>query len=333
MLTTGAGSYGTSVAAPPTAPVLSWITPNTDNTPDFSIVIDDTVGTNDNLQFQTATAGTSFASPTTTNHTITSGEDTANSITLGLSSLTNGNYEARCRLSKAATPTNWSAWSNVVSFDIAVSAGPVAITCTDHKIDPSDSNTYSFAAVAFGATGGRTVIGVAVRIAGSVGAVSAANINGSITLTQLGQFLGAGGAHRIVFLGASGLAITSGTVNITLDGAGATRCGLGAWRVANAASLTPSDVQSSDGSAGATVTVPANGGAIGMSIGLGDGAHSSDYTWVGLSTEDFDEVVEGTVMHSGAHQNFTTGGATAMNDTSTSGTTTTTTTLFAAWGP
>jgi hypothetical protein len=51
---------------------------------------------------------------------ITSGEDAANEIDLALGSLSNGDYEARCLVSRGSVA---SGWSNTVSFTIGIATG------------------------------------------------------------------------------------------------------------------------------------------------------------------------------------------------------------------
>lgn len=116
-LASGEGVGGGGVTAP-TAPVLAWVSANTDTTPEFTIDIDDTVAEGDTLTFQRQANGGDWSSPTETSSVITAGEDLANEISLALAELPAGDYEARCRVVVDGVP---SAWSNVVDFDIAAS--------------------------------------------------------------------------------------------------------------------------------------------------------------------------------------------------------------------
>ncbi len=106
------GSSGTL----PTTPVLAITSLSTDNTPEFTIDVDDTVVAGDTVRLQVAATGTAFASPISdTTHTITSGEDAANEIDLSLVALPNATYDARALVHH----TTDSAWSNTVTFTIA----------------------------------------------------------------------------------------------------------------------------------------------------------------------------------------------------------------------
>jgi hypothetical protein len=108
------GRSGTSSG--PTAPVLAIISLTTDNTPEFTIDVDDTVVAGDSVRLQVQAAGGDWSSPVSdTTHVITSGEDAANEVDLALTALANGNYEARANV----THTTVSSWSNTVSFTIA----------------------------------------------------------------------------------------------------------------------------------------------------------------------------------------------------------------------
>ena len=118
----GFGRLGgaTSGGSLPTAPVLAmdplWTT--ADDTPDFTIDIDDTVTAGDSVRLQIQAAGGDWSSPVSdTNHVITSPEDAANEVDLSLTALANADYEARANV----THTNTSNWSNTVSFTISAS--------------------------------------------------------------------------------------------------------------------------------------------------------------------------------------------------------------------
>jgi hypothetical protein len=123
----------------PTAPVLAmdpaWVT--TDNTPDFTIDIDDTVGAGDSVRLQVQAAGGDWSSlVSNTTHTITAGEDTANEIDLALAALPNGNYEARANVTDGGGTSNWS---NIVSFTIAAVSNAIELEDTADVIELEDS--------------------------------------------------------------------------------------------------------------------------------------------------------------------------------------------------
>jgi hypothetical protein len=126
----------------PTAPVLAmdaaWVT--TDATPDFTIDVDDTIGAGDSVQLQIAVALTSFAAPVDdVTHVITAPEDAANEINVASGSVSNGDYEARARVSDG-TP---SAWSNTVPFTVAaVASGHGLLWGTDAIVWGADYMTW-----------------------------------------------------------------------------------------------------------------------------------------------------------------------------------------------
>jgi len=117
-----------SGSAAPTAPVLamhpSWVT--TDNEPDFTVTIDDTVAAGDTTRLQVQAAGGDWSVlVSNTTHVITAPEDAANEMDLALAALPNAAYEARANVTDGVLTSNWS---NTVPFPVAaVSSGGAAI--------------------------------------------------------------------------------------------------------------------------------------------------------------------------------------------------------------
>lgn len=102
----------------PTAPVLAITSGSSDDTPEFTIDVDDTVAAGDSVRLQIQVSGGSWSSLVSdTTHVITSPEDSANEIALSLSSLPNGDYDARANVTHGGT----SPWSNTVTFTISAS--------------------------------------------------------------------------------------------------------------------------------------------------------------------------------------------------------------------
>ena len=113
------GSASGSAPVAPTAPVLAmdpaWVT--TDNEPDFTIDVDDTVEAGDDVRLQVQVAGGDWSVLVSdTTHDITAPEDAANEIDLALAALPNANYEARANVTDGVVTSNWS---NTVSFTVA----------------------------------------------------------------------------------------------------------------------------------------------------------------------------------------------------------------------
>ena len=124
----GSGLLGSASGSVPSisAPVLamhpSWVT--TDNEPDFTITVDDTVEAGDDVRLQVQVSGGDWSSPVSdTTHDITAPEDAADEIDLALAALSNANYEARANVTDGVVTSNWS---NTVSFTVAASAPPSA---------------------------------------------------------------------------------------------------------------------------------------------------------------------------------------------------------------
>lgn len=109
----------------PTAPVLTITSASSDDTPEFTIDIDNTVTAGDSIRLQIQVAGGDWSSLVSdTTHDITAPEDAANEINLALAALANGNYEARCNVTDGVLTSNWS---NTVSFTISGATGNTAV--------------------------------------------------------------------------------------------------------------------------------------------------------------------------------------------------------------
>lgn len=114
------GSRGAG-ASRPSAPVLAmdpaWT--SADNTPDFTIDVDETVTAGDTVTLQVQVDGGNWSSLIVNSaHVITSGEDSANQVDLATGSIAGGSYEARAKVHHSTD----SAWSNTVSFTVDSSA-------------------------------------------------------------------------------------------------------------------------------------------------------------------------------------------------------------------
>jgi hypothetical protein len=127
---------GSGLSTPVLAMHPSWVT--TDNEPDFTITVDDTVVAGDDVRLQVQVAGGDWSSPVSdTTHEITVPEDAANAIDLALAALPNANYEARANVTDGAVTSNWS---NTVSFTIAaVVSNAVELEDTTDLIELEDT--------------------------------------------------------------------------------------------------------------------------------------------------------------------------------------------------
>jgi len=127
------GSFANATGSAPallTAPVLamhpSWVT--TDNEPDFTVTVDDTVASGDTIRLQVQAAGGDWSSlVSNTTHVITAPEDAANEMDLALAALPNANYEARANVTDGVLTSGWSNGGVPLSFTIAAVSSGAAI--------------------------------------------------------------------------------------------------------------------------------------------------------------------------------------------------------------
>jgi hypothetical protein len=135
------GGGAPSISAPVLAMDPAWVT--TDNEPDFTIDVDDTVTAGDTVRLQVQAAGGDWSSlVSNTTHIITAPEDVANEIDLELAALPNANYEARANVTDGVST---SGWSNTVSFTIAAVTANQRISSTGNNRISSAGNNRIFA--------------------------------------------------------------------------------------------------------------------------------------------------------------------------------------------
>lgn len=137
------GALGTGQGATLEAPVLAmdpaWT--SADSTPDFLLSwVSFNVLTDDVITIQVQADGGSWSSFEINNdHTVTAGEEAAGYVALGLSALTNGDHEARAKVTRG---TAFSNWSNTVSFTVAAVSDREWVAGSDY-IYSSATRTYA----------------------------------------------------------------------------------------------------------------------------------------------------------------------------------------------
>lgn len=121
-----------SAAEPPPAPILDWTSDSSVTSPQFNVDIDSSVGEGDKFQLEYQTAGGDWSGATVVNHAFTGDEDLTATIAMEIGDLADGDYDVRCRVAFAASPTTWSDWSNVETITILFVASPtVFFSATD----------------------------------------------------------------------------------------------------------------------------------------------------------------------------------------------------------
>jgi hypothetical protein len=204
-------------------------------------------------------------------------------------------------------------------------AAVVAITSVAHAVSGTDAASYTFSAQTLGV--GKIVVGATARRVAGASSFTGCTING-VAADQIVQ-LGNAGVTNHAALYIADCTVATGDVVVTFDQT-MLRCGIGIWLMTGAASSVASDSDSSTAEPGAvTLTVPANGGAIGVACCTS----GTSTTWTGL-TENYDEEVEGAsaFFQSGASTTSAGGGNIAMQS-DWSAAPSNPMTVFASWGP
>lgn len=214
----------------------------------------------------------------------------------------------------------------------------VSIVGTDHKVDPTDLQVFTFSACALGtaSAGRRIIVGVSGRASSASAAVSSITVGG-VSATKVIEALDSS------FHNSAGLWIAdvpngaTGDVVVTF-GAVVQRAGICVWSMTGAASAVASDTDSNNTTAAnvavitKTLTIPTRGGAIGYSFGTFAGGTTA--SWTNLTEPSgFDEILEASNNHTGASDNFAVGADTDLTVTWSTTSTTPAVAVFASWGP
>ena len=239
----------------------------------------------------------------------------------------NNTYVVDVRATDSATNTADQTITITVT-DVA-EGGAVDISFTDSSVITTDLSTYTFSTQALGAEAADRKIIVGMGHRGTNTNITSITVAG-VAATSVVEAPASGlQSDRACIYIADVPTGTTGDVVVTFS-AGQTRCGIGVWRMTGAASSTPTDtgVSAADPATN-TLTISANGGGVGYGFSVGATATA---TWGGLTSEDFDEVVEATITHTGAHLNSVAGGDIAA-ECNWSGAGAPMNVAFASWAP
>lgn len=221
----------------PNTPTLTITSSIIDNTPDFALYGDFFV--NDVIQFETQTAGAGWSAPTTSTHTVTSGELAGANISLGLSAFANGNYEARLKYRRPGSP--FSAYSNVVAFTIAVPSAAYVWRATQNGNSDSNGTDIVDYTVDIGPAAADKVILIAASVAQSAATlamtIDPSGANTPLTLADLYQPSG-GTTMAWCYLSVPALA-NQHTFRMTTSGAAWINRDISVWTLTGLASQTP----------------------------------------------------------------------------------------------
>ena len=121
------GEKGAGGVVPPLTPIITLTSAPENATPQFMVA--GTFQSDDVVQFETQQSGGDWSSSTTIQHIVTQTEVAASYLELVLSTLTNGNYNARAKIIRGELV---SQYSNVLSFTIFV---PVILNPMGMNID------------------------------------------------------------------------------------------------------------------------------------------------------------------------------------------------------
>lgn len=239
---------------------------------------------------------------------------------------TNNTYVASVRATSIATGETTDQTVTITVTDVA-DAAVVDITFTDSSVDPTDLTTYTFSAQAFGAEAADRKIIVGISNRGLNFGITSVTIGGVAATSVVQSPAGAATDKASIFIADVPTGATGDVVIVF--GGGMTRVGIGVWRMVGASTSTPTDTgTSATDPATTTLTIAANGGGVGCGLSVGV---TSTATWAGLA-EDYDEVVESTITHTGAHLNSVAGGDIAVSCDWT-GTPSPGVAAFASWPP
>lgn len=212
-----------------------------------------------------------------------------------------------------------------------VLAKAVRLSFAAHVEDATDQTVYSggvWNGVALGMEKGnrKIVLGIVGRnsIARTISSVTVGGFSLAAAATQTGD---TGNDVAALWIGDVPSGAT-GNIIITWSGS-MQRCGAGVWAMYGAASSTPADTKGgSTQTTNVSLTVPARGVGIGVSLGVG----GTSATWTNM-TEEYDISVETTVIHSGADLTSSSGAIVSVTAAWLAAPSTSAPAILASWGP
>jgi hypothetical protein len=206
----------------------------------------------------------------------------------------------------------------------AAAAAAVTFGAVTNVESTANASTYTFTnAAPAAASDGDWLICIGYRGGGAtINSVTAKGV------ACTSRYEGNNSTNKVAIYSVPLTAAGAGDVVVTLA-LTADRCGIGVMEIIGAASLVPTDtdIDTSADPNDVTLTVPANGAAVGLVVATS----ATSYTWTGL-TEAFDVDVESGVIFSVATLESVAGGGIAIQ-ADAAGSATNSVMICAAWGP
>lgn len=170
---------------------------------------------------------------------------------------------------------------------------PVALTFTDSSVNANNLEEYTFNTQAIGtASADRHVIVALVYTEAASDTLTSVTVAGQSCTVVVNSTSGSGDS-AIAITDAPVTSGTTATIVCSFSGSGPTNCGIGVYSITGLGSTTPVDTDTTTtDNTGLTLNVEADGAVIGVS----SQASGATATWTNI-TENYDEVIETSVMH------------------------------------
>lgn len=184
---------------------------------------------------------------------------------------------------------------------------PVTINYVGTTVDTGDTSTYTFTNHAIGTASADRVVLVAVCVRSATAGISISSMTiGGVSATELVEASTGANVTSAIY----GLLVTSGTTAtiVVTPSNSSQRCAVSVFEMTGTGGATTTSATATDTSppSSTTITIPANGAAVGLSFATSGSAVGTG-TWAGL-TEDNDADLENTNNHySAAHLNSVSG--------------------------
>jgi hypothetical protein len=270
-----------SAAATLSAPVLTWTSPQTDSTPEFTAdFTTPQVGDVVTLQLASDSGFTTGVQPFT--HTLDSTDVSNLSINLGITTQTNGTYYARIKQSRGGTD---SAWSSTVTVTIAVVAGnPAGYTKTDSAVATGlgfGSTTQTFTGKNIGIAESGRIVSVMVAAQLNTGNARITGVSvGGVALTKRTTAPAGTNVDTAIF---TGNVPTGSTANVVVTGGEFEKCfievgTLGGIQAAQTANTKVDLASPADDLTASAITIPTSG--VGLAVMINEDSRASPtITW------------------------------------------------------
>jgi hypothetical protein len=180
---------------------------------------------------------------------------------------------------------------------LASARGEASVVFTDSAVNTTSQTTYTFTNHPIGTAAANRKIIVAAECANNARTVSTITVGGVSAALISGTRVSEPSTTQVELWQADVPTGTTGTIVVAWSGVSGTRGSIGVWAVYGAGSVEHAVAIDNSSPYNQDVVVPAGGIIVAACIGI----TATSFTWDSPMVESYDELIEHTTYHSGAH--------------------------------